>query len=40
MMTQLRRERMRSSLASKRFAAGVGLALEAFGISGNRASAF
>jgi len=36
----LRRERMRSSLASKRFAAGMGLALEAFGIGENRAFAF
>jgi hypothetical protein len=36
----LRRERMRSSLASKHLAASVGLALEGFGMNGNRASAF
>ena len=38
-MTQLRRERMRSILASKRFAAGVALVLGDFGIVGNRAFA-
>src|ERR1039457_7431041 len=40
MMIQLRRERMRSSWASKCFAAVVGLALEAFGMGGNQALAF
>jgi hypothetical protein len=39
-MIQLRLERRRSSLASKRFTAGVGLALEAFGMGGNRALEF
>jgi hypothetical protein len=39
-MIQLRRERMRSSWASKCFAAVVGLALEAFGMGGNQALAF
>src|SRR5216683_4009125 len=39
-MIQLRRERRRSSLASKRLVADVGLALEAFGMGGHRALAF
>jgi hypothetical protein len=37
MIVQLRRERIRSSLASKRFGAGADLGLEAFGIGANRA---
>jgi hypothetical protein len=35
-MIQLRRERRRSSLASKRLGACADLALEAFGMLGNR----